>query len=176
MRWLTRLDDGRTLRRLLAVGAVMASATMLASSALAGPPVTGAAQYTTDPVTLTGVCAFDVEVTSQLSIRWTYVFDQQTGVQTLGLIHVREQDTFSANGNTVTGLPFTFEAHYVLEDGTFTHAYYNGVVERIRLPDGTLFLSAGRSDGLADGAPAFYLTPDIGKSGDLAAICAALSA
>jgi hypothetical protein len=60
--------------------------------------------------------------------------------------HVVEQDVFSANDETLTGLPFTFNIQVLFEDGEVTHVYASGLVERVPLPDGTVFLSAGRLD------------------------------
>ena len=59
-------------------------------------------------------------------------------------IHVVEQDVFTANGQTLTGLPFTFNIRVLFEDGEVTHVYASGLVERVPLPDGTVFLSPGR--------------------------------
>jgi hypothetical protein len=55
-----------------------------------------------------GVRAFPVTVDSVASFGETDFFDQ-SGKQTKALIHVVEQDVFSANGKKLTGLPFTFE-------------------------------------------------------------------
>jgi hypothetical protein len=63
----------------------------------------------------------------------------------------------------------------VLDNGTFTHIFSNGLVERVPLPDGTLFVSAGRLDWINHPTASFLLTPDIGRSGNVAAFCAALS-
>jgi hypothetical protein len=54
-----------------------------------------------------------------------------------------------------------------------------GGVERVLLPDGTLFWSAGRFDWLAHFGDnpelTFTLTPDHGRSGNVDAFCAALA-
>jgi hypothetical protein len=164
----------RLLKRLLVVGAVIVGATVFPSSAAAVAPVTttGTLVSVSD---LTGVCAFTVKVTSTITYREMDFYDQN-GRQTASLIHVDEQDVFSANGKTLQGLPFTFELQFLVDSsGNFTHIFSNGVVERVPLPDGSLFLSAGRVDFLAHPGATFLLTPDVGNSGNVGAFCAALS-
>jgi hypothetical protein len=91
-------------------------------------------------------------------------------------MHVVEQDTFTANGTTIVGLPFTFSMQFHYDSGgNLTHMYVNGVFERIPLPDGSLFISAGRVDFVDHGVPGFILSPDHGNPGNLAAFCAALT-
>jgi hypothetical protein len=48
------------------------------------------------------------------------------------------------------------------------------VLERVRLPDGSLFISAGRVDFTGNG-PDFIVTPDNGATVNLAGFCAALA-
>jgi hypothetical protein len=44
-------------------------------------------------------------------------------------------------------MPFTFNAQWLFDrEGNLTHAYTVGVTEKIWLPDGSLFISAGRVD------------------------------
>ena len=63
----------------------------------------------------------------------------------------------------------------VIEDGEVTHVYASGLVERVPLPDGTVFLSAGRLDFAAHPGSEFRIVPDVGRSGNVAAFCAALA-
>jgi hypothetical protein len=102
-------------------------------------------------------------------------FYDQSGEVTRIQIHNVEQDVFSANGQTLTGLPFTFNLRVLFEDGEVTHVYASGLVERVPLPDGTVFLSAGRLDFAAHPGSDFRIVPDVGRSGDVAAFCAALA-
>lgn len=88
--------------------------------------------------------------------------------------HIVEQDTFSANGKTLTGEPYTFNVFVSLENGEVTAILSRGVAEKIPLPDGKLFISAGVVDFLAQGVP-FTLRTDLGVTGDIDALCAALS-
>jgi hypothetical protein len=56
-----------------------------------------------------------------------------------------------------------------------THVFASGVVEKILLPDGTFFISAGRLDFLGHPGATFVLSPDVGNSGNVDAFCAALA-
>jgi hypothetical protein len=72
-------------------------------------------------------------------------------------------------------LPFAFNIDVLFEDGEVTNVFASGLVEQVRLPDGTLFLSARRLDFAAHPGAVFRIVPDVGRSGDLEAFCAALS-
>jgi hypothetical protein len=159
--------------RVPVLAVLMVSAAVLAPSAAAAPVRSGGTF--TQTVSLEGVCPFTITVESTITYSEMDFYDQ-SGTQTAALIHVVEQDVFTANGKTLTGLPFTFELQFILEDGEFTHVFANGVVERVPLPDGSVFLSAGRLDFVNHPGAAFVLTPDVGNSGNIAAFCAALSA
>jgi hypothetical protein len=90
--------------------------------------------------------------------------------------HVVEQDVFSANGKSLTGVPFTFNIDVVFDSsGNVVHVFANGLVEKVPLPGGGLFITAGRVDFAAHGFPQFLITPDVGATVNLAGFCAALS-
>ena len=92
------------------------------------------------------------------------------------LAHVVEQDTFTANDRSLTSLPYTFELMALFNSsGAFTHFFEHGVLARVVLPDGSLFLAAGRVDFVPHGSPSFLFTPDTGTAGNVAGFCAALS-
>ena len=77
---------------------------------------------------------------------------------------------------SITGLPYNFNYQFLFDsNGDLTHLYATGLVERIVLPNGTLFLSAGRVDFVDHPNETFLLTPNRGRSGNLEAFCAALS-
>jgi hypothetical protein len=120
------------------------------------------------------VCSFPVTITSTLVGTETTFYDQSGAVTRIQL-HVVEQDVFSANGESLTSLPYTFNIQVLIEDGVETHVYASGVVARVPLPDGTVFLSAGRVDFVAHPGSEFRIVPDVGRSGDVAAFCAALA-
>jgi hypothetical protein len=120
------------------------------------------------------ICSFPVTITATIVGTETTFYDQ-SGEITRQQIHVVEQDVFTANGESLTGLPFTFNIQVLFEDGEVTHVYASGLVERVPLPDGTVFLSAGRLDFAAHPGSDFRIVPDVGRSGDVAAFCAALA-
>jgi hypothetical protein len=147
----------------------------LPGSALAVKPTKMEFSYSEVTSVLTGVCAFDINVVSTVNGTQTD-FVNESGVLTRRQFHVVEQDTFTANGKTLEGLPFTFNVEVLFDSsGNETHNYASGLVERIVLPNGDLFLSAGRIDFATHPVPGFVLTPDMGVSGDLAGFCAALA-
>jgi hypothetical protein len=60
-------------------------------------------------------------------------------------IHVHAQDTISANGKTLVGDPYTFNIEILYDSNLNIMGFYlNGIAEKIPLPDGSLFISAGR--------------------------------
>jgi hypothetical protein len=162
------------LRRCLAVvSAVVVSVAIFVSSAAADQPMKDEFIWT-DGTDLTGVCSIPVHVESSFDATYTVFFDADGGV-TRGHMHMTEQDTFSANGKTLVGLPYTFNGTANLDsDGNITQLFWNGVIAKVPLPDGKLFISAGRIDVTAHGYPGYILLVDKGKSGNVAAFCAAL--
>jgi hypothetical protein len=154
--------------------ATAAAAAVLAPSAAGVPPLRTSGPFTGSNV-LTGVCSFPVTVDSSGTFDETDFFDQ-SGALTRMYLHIVEQDTFSANGTSMTGLPYTANIEVLFDSsGNITHIFASGVVERIVLPDGTLFLTAGRLDFTRHPDAGFVLTPDVGNSGNVAAFCAALA-
>ena len=94
-------------------------------------------------------------------------FLNASGALTSSQWHVAEHDTFSANGKTLVGLPFSY---YVLwlpdSSGNLTPVFADGVVEKIPLPDGSLFISAGRVDYAAHPG-VWILSADKGNPGNV---------
>jgi hypothetical protein len=124
---------------------------------------------------LTDVCPFDVTLDASGTFTEIDFFDE-SGTLTRVHIHTVEQDTFSANGKSLTGLPFAFNVDILFDSsGDVTHLFANGLVEKVPLPDGRLFISSGRLDFAAHGFPDFLITPDVGATVNLAGFCAALS-
>jgi hypothetical protein len=128
----------------------------------------------TDTFEVQDICSFPVTITATIVGTETTFYDQ-SGEITRIQIHVVEQDVFSTDSTSLTGLPFTFNIQVLFEDGEVTHVYASGLVERVPLPDGTVFLSAGRLDFAAHPGSDFRIVPDVGRSGDVAAFCAALA-
>ena len=155
---------------LVAVGAVI-----FALSALADRPTRIPFEGLTASGVLTDVCAFPINVDATFSGTETDFVDQ-SGALTRIFIHQVEQDTFTANGRTLVGIPFTFNIEILFDsDGNVTHVFSSGLFETIPLPDGSLFISAGRADFTLHPGAAFLLSPDMGNPGNLAGFCAALS-
>jgi hypothetical protein len=163
------------LRRLSAAFLVAVGAVIFALSALADRPTMTSFEGLTFSSVLTDVCAFPVNVDSTISGAETDFVDQ-TGALTRIFLHQVEQDTFTANGQTLVGTPFTFNTQVLFDNnGNVTHVFGSGLVETIPLPDGSLFISAGRLDFTQHPGATFLLSPDVGNPGNLAGFCAALS-
>jgi hypothetical protein len=164
----------RRLRLLLLLSLLALGTTaVLAQPAAAVEPTREPIDQTITSV-VTDICSFPVTIPATLVGTETTFYDQ-SGAVTRIQIHVVEQDVFTANGETLTGLPFTFNIRVLFEDGEVTHIYASGLVERVPLPDGTVFLSAGRLDFAAHPGAEFRIVPDVGRSGNVAAFCAALA-
>ena len=74
--------------------------------------------------------------------------------------HVTGQNTYNANGKTLVGDPFTYEQIYKVAYDSSGSLYQisavgTGQAEKVLLPDGSVFYSAGRIDYLS---PAFMTT------------------
>ena len=162
------------LRRPTAVFLVAVGAVIFALSALADRPTRIPFAATFSNV-LTDVCAFPVNVNGTFS-GFEIDYRDQSGALTRSFIHQVEQDTFTANGQTLVGDPFTAEFQLLFDSGgSVIHAYATGLFETIHLPDGSLFVSAGRADFTQHPGVGILLSPDMGNPGNLAGFCAALS-
>jgi len=161
------------MRQLLVVLATAVVIAAFAPAAAADQPARHQFAGTVESV-LEGACPFSIDVVSVLSARVT-VFAYPSGATKKEQYHLVEQDTFSANGKSLAGVPFTFNATWLYDpSGTLTSVFTDGVGEKVPLPDGSLFISAGRFDFFAHGLPTFMLTPDHGASVNLEGFCAAL--
>jgi len=162
-------------RRIAVVLAVALGATVFATTAAAARPVKTPFSNVSFSSTLSGVCSFDVNVDSVVSGFEIDYFDS-TGNITMAVFHQTEQDTFTANGKTLTGIPFTFMLHLGFDSsGDVTSIVSTGVTEKVPLPDGTSFISAGYVDAADHPGATYILSPDRGNPGNVAGFCAALS-
>jgi hypothetical protein len=128
-----------------------------------------------DAVSYTDLCSFPVLASSVGHFRGIELTDKAGNYVATEWFGI-EQDTFSANGKTLTSEPYTFHLAYrQTADGSAVQWFGAGPVNRIVLPDGAIFLSAGRVDFLNGDHAGFVIVPDVGKAGDLSAFCAALS-
>ena len=163
------------LRRLTVVFLVAVGAVIFALSAVADRPTRIPFEGVTFSSVLADVCAFPVNVDSTISGTEIDYVDRSGGL-TRSFVHQVEQDTFTANGRTLVGDQFTTEFHILFDSGGIPiHIYGTGLYETIRLPDGSLFISAGRADFTQHPGVGFLLSPDMGNPGNLAGFCAALS-
>jgi hypothetical protein len=164
----------RVSPRIAIAAALVLSVAALAPAATAAPPVKSTFTFS-DTNPLTGVCPFDVTVESDVTLTLLQFVDN-SGALTRWNGHVVEQDVFSANGRSLTSLPYTFAFQAVFDaGGGLVHFFEQGVLARVVLPDGSLLLAAGRVDFVPHGVPPFLFTPDAGTAGNVAGFCAALS-
>jgi hypothetical protein len=124
---------------------------------------------------ITDVCSFTVH--NDAAISFTEIdFLDKSGALTRIFSHSLEQDTFTANGKTLVSIPYTFNMEVLFDSsGNVTHVFADGVLAKIPLPDGSLFVSAGRVDFTAHPGAIFILSPDKGNPGNVAGFCAALA-
>jgi hypothetical protein len=141
--------------------------------AAAVPPTTQNIDVTFD-VQVADLCAFPVDIAGHYTGTERDYLDH-AGQTVRADLHLVEQDRFTANGKTLTGDPFVNQQQLLFNSaGELVHEYEVGVIERVPLPDGGEFLSAGRVDFIAHPHTTVLITPDVGHAGDLAAFCAAL--
>jgi hypothetical protein len=117
------------------------------------------------------VCSFPV-VANDVQEYDVMTFYDGAGSVTQRLTSGTEQDAFSANGNTLVGDPYHFNFNVQYENGVQVSYTGTAIAERVHLPDGGVFIIAGRVD--VTGAVVFSV--DSGNSGNnVAAFCATLS-
>jgi hypothetical protein len=119
-----------------AVLAASAVAAIFASAASATPPAMFSFGPDTFTSTLSGVCPFDLTITAISSGTGEDFFDQ-SGNLIREHDNINEQDTISANGKSLTGLPYTFNLEFLVDSsGNITGLTATGVAEKVPLPDG----------------------------------------
>jgi hypothetical protein len=126
------------------------------------------------PVTIDDLCEFEISVVAHLDGYFRYVAMPDGGY--LEVDTWAEQDTFTGPiGKTLTSDWYHFRIAGTLDEGFNTVSQTaSGQIMVVRLPDGSIFRSAGlvRYDPLQD---VFTITTDHGLSGDVDAFCAALA-
>src|SRR5204862_1052295 len=131
-----------TLTRWFCCLAVLGFALVSAQEArAAGPTITsGSFDVQSD---ISTICPFAVHQTGHISYT-EKDFADAGGHVVRSIFTVTEQDTFSANGVTLTSAPYHYSLFQAFDaEGNYTQFEGVGVIARIPLPDGTLFLSAG---------------------------------
>lgn len=152
--------------------AVATALCAVASTAQATPPPR---QYTVNSGsgTTTDLCGFPVTIAGTVS---GVVTTRDDGTTTTLTVTGSEQDTISANDVTLTGMPYKFHLSLVIDDntGNVVGGFATGVAEKIPLPDGGLFITAGRVDEALHANDEVVIVPDVGNTGDVGALCASL--
>ena len=173
----------RLHRKLVVVAIVGLFAALIVPAAFAGGTTHGTATFTNrtynDPAG--DICPFAITISYNMSIQYTDFYDQSGRVVGEN-DHVTGQNSYSANGKTLVGDPFTYEQIYKAAYDSSGSLYQTSVVgtgqaEKVPLPDGSVFYSAGRIDYLS---PTFIdhgwiIVVNSGLSGNVAGFCAALA-
>jgi hypothetical protein len=131
--------------------------------------------HDTVPFVIADVCPFAVQAVGTFDINYTVFWADEAKTRPVRInAAVVESDVFSANGKTLTTMPYHYSGHvYYDAAGQETADFDTGVVAKIRLPDGSLFIAAGRKEILGGQT---LLIPDVGTARNIAGFCAALSA
>ena len=162
------------MRRMLKLFVWVAALALLPAASSAADPPTKTTTTNEFTSVVDDVCSFPITIESTLTTTAITLTDESGSPRRLQL-HVVEQDILSANGVSLTSTPYTFNQQIIFDpSGDVVHAYASGQVMRIPLPDGSVFFSAGRLDFVTFGGQ-FALTPQVGLSGDISALCAALA-
>ena len=168
------MRSSRWLALCLATTVLAMLAATAASRATAAQPQMLTFEYSFGGIVVDDLCPFPVTISGTVSIDERRFIDGGGALTALDR-HSVEQDTFSANGHSLTGSPFTYNFFHPFDaDGNNFHAYLDGVLERVPLPGGGVFIAAGRVD-LAGNGSAFIVSPDSGASVNVAGLCASLS-
>jgi hypothetical protein len=164
------------LRRIgLAFGLTLALLALPLTAAAKEPTIQHfSLDYAETPVP--GLCAFDVTIGSTVQGTSIAYFDN-SGAPVRGYTHATEQDTFIGPGGRVTSSPYTYNIEAQFDSaGNVIRYFAQGIILRVPLPNGTMFVSAGRVDILTHPSINGYIfTPDWGHSGNLSALCAAIA-
>lgn len=164
------------MRRFALLAIAVFAACVAASSATA----TSQQRYALDfmdipPPGAVHICPFEVSVVGHVT---GYETDHYNDNGELVKIELTGKfvNTYSANGKTLVGE--SVETNGIIRfdpDGNLISAYYQGVYERVRLPDGELWTTAGRVNLMNFAEETWIFEPDNGHWSDPAPLCAALS-
>ena len=123
--------------------------------------------------TLSDVCPFPVSVAYTAQYRAKYFFSR--GALTKIEYHMLEQDVFNADGTSLAGVPFRFNVQLFFDGaGNVTRYVAQGVQQKVPLPGGGFFLTAGRVNWQLYPGANYILFPDNGATVNLEGFCAAL--
>lgn len=128
-----------------------------------------------DDVVFEGYCDFPVSIHVDQTGHETVFYDENGVVRKI-VAHIVEQDTFSANGKTLQSRPYPINFSLLFDaDGNLTHYVGTGQLIRMRLPDGSLFVGAGRVNWIDHLDALFIFEADRGKPVDGTRFCAPLA-
>jgi hypothetical protein len=161
------------MRKLLVALAAVAAVAAFTAGAGADKPLKSGGSFS-DAYTLNGACPFPIAVTYNVTYVSQDYPDKSGGVRSH--YHVVEQDTFSTSAQSLTGTAFTFNVQFVFDsNGDLVRQDAQGVQQKVPLPDGSLFIAAGRINWLAHPGAPYVLLPDNGATVNLDGFCAALA-
>jgi hypothetical protein len=124
--------------------------------------------YSGPSMELTDLCAFPVEVWVVATEQKVTDFYDRQGNWLKELMHGWQQDEFRANGKVLHGVPYNF-ACQVVPNGDDVQFKCEGVLEKVQLPDGGLFIGAGQMRA------GVGIVPDVGTAHNIEGLCAALA-
>jgi hypothetical protein len=182
-RWQGQREGKPMHRTLFLVAIVGLFAALLVPPAFAGGTTHGTFTDTNqtynDPAG--DICPFAITITYNATGDYTDFYDD-SGRFVGENDHIHAQNNYSANGKTLVGDWFTFEQIYKVAYDSGGHRYQTSVAgtgqaEKVVLPDGSLFYSAGRIDYLSSAFIDHHwiIVVNSGLSGNIAGFCAALA-
>jgi hypothetical protein len=167
----------RTSLRLIAAASLAASpvaSVALADSAAADTVTRTPYGPVTTSIVVTDLCSFPVTVTGTQT-GYLIEHNLSSGGETL-IFHGTQTDVFTANGNALTGLPYTGTIELTTDaDGNPIRFASEGIIEHVPLPQGGEFFAAGRIDWMLHLDAFTLVNPDHGRLGNVAGLCAALA-
>ena len=164
----------RAAALVLTTGGLLSAAATFETTASADQPIKQPIDDTPFTLVSEDICDFPVEVTSTVTGHELVFFDREGRVQRV-IVHATEIDVFSAHGESLTSLPYTYTGHVLFdEEGEVVEVQTTGVLVKVPLPDGSTFVGAGRIDFVETGVD-FAVRPTTGGSHNYEAFCAALS-
>ena len=160
------------VRRLMVVLVVAVGAAIFASPAAAAPPTPWEYSYS-GPLGVLSGCAFPVAFSTDA--HWSGLdFFNANNKPTRTEAHWLEQDTYTANGHALVTAWYRYNTEITYDHSGNATYMSTGQFGRIRLPDGSLFVIAGRFKWVG----AAVIVPEglTGNPGNnLAGFCAALA-
>jgi hypothetical protein len=160
----------RKLPALLVSAAAVLLTTALPASATEPEhiPINDTGNFTT-----TDICDFALHVNNTVKGMITLFYDRNGDlIKVIG--HFAETDTYSAHGESLTSKTYHYNAITTFEGDNIT-TVDSGVAIKVPLPDGAMFLAAGRLTIPPDFMGNFVYQVDTGVVKNRDAFCAALS-